>query len=112
MTEGIEIWEASSVSQTDNEDPRSDLVDVRLGLSSVTGVATVDVCVATVVVCVVGVATVVVCVVGVATVVVCAVCVATVVVCVATVVVCVATVGVYVATEFAACFVESDEDSK
>ena len=99
MTEGIEIWEASSVSQTDNEDPRSDLVDVRLGLSSVTGVATVDVCVATVVVCVVGVATVVVCV-------------ATVVVCVATVVVCVATVGVYVATEFAACFVESDEDSK
>ena len=75
MTEGIEIWEASSVSQTDNEDPRSDLVDVRLGLSSVTGVATVDVCVATVVVCV-------------------------------------ATVGVYVATEFAACFVESDEDSK
>ena len=112
MTEGIEIWEASSVSQTDNEDPRSDLVDVRLGLSSVTGVATVDVGVATVVVCVVGVATVVVCVVGVATVVVCAVCVATVVVCVATVVVCVATVGVYVATEFAACFVESDEDSK
>ena len=102
MTEGIEIWEASSVSQTDNEDPRSDLVDVRLGLSSVTGVATVDVCVATVVVCVVGVATVVV---GVATVVVCA-------VCVATVGVCVATVGVYVATEFAACFVESDEDSK
>ena len=95
MTEGIEIWEASSVSQTDNEDPRSDLVDVRLGLSSVTGVATVAVFVATVVVCVVGVATVVVCVVF-----------------VATVVVCVATVGVYVATEFAACFVESDEDSK
>ena len=48
MTDGIDIWEPSSVSHTDNGNPRSDLVDARLGLSSLTGVATVVVCVATV----------------------------------------------------------------